>query len=360
MQLDDFSSWLNHLRCLYPVKTLIHLGAGRGSAIQNYVLWKIPHVIFIEAETQLYKRLLQITEPYLEWSVHQAVIDKEEKTSLFYLANNTNESGLIQPESQKKRWANLKTKSVYKIKTIKLSTLIKQYPENIQTDLNWLIIDCLPAFDLLKSCENYLEQIEVIIARVTINELEGDIDGISRIILEQFLINHQFQYLTQKNENNQIITQVIYVKKYALKLDLSVKNLETAQQQVQAVTQEKNTKVKSLETAQQQIQALTQEKNTNVKNLENAQQQIQALTQEKNTNVKNLENAQQQIQALTQERNTKAKNLETVQQQIKDLTQQQQIQLENMNKKESLSNQEFMKIEAQFNLLKELFSEKPI
>jgi hypothetical protein len=150
MQPDDFSSWLNHLRCLYPVKTLIHLGAGRGSAVQNYVLWKIPCVIFIEAETQFYKRLLKTTEPYLGWFVHQAVIDKEEKISPFYLANNANESGLIQPENQKKRWANLKTKSVSKIKTIKLSTLIKQYPENIQTHFNWLVIDCLPAFDLLK------------------------------------------------------------------------------------------------------------------------------------------------------------------------------------------------------------------
>ncbi len=85
MQPDDFSSWLNHLRCLYPVKTLIHLGAGRGSAIQNYVLWKVPCVIFIEAENQLYNRLLKTTESYLGWFVHQAVIDKEEKSTSFYL-----------------------------------------------------------------------------------------------------------------------------------------------------------------------------------------------------------------------------------------------------------------------------------
>src|SRR5690606_16648283 len=84
-------------------------------------------------------------------------------STIFHRASNPAESGLLKPESLQPLWPHLGTEQTIDIEDpVTLDELTKQ----AAGEINWLILDCLPAATLLQGGAKLLPQLDVALVRV--------------------------------------------------------------------------------------------------------------------------------------------------------------------------------------------------
>lgn len=156
-------SWLDHLWVLYPAQNVLVIGAGNGTSPWTDALqrWQAPSATLVEADEAQFQQLQHSPAAREGWHLRKQVIASETGSATFYTASNPAESGLIEPESLRALWPNLKTRQKTARQAISLTELLAA----TEPGANWLIIDCLTADDLLASTENGLAQLEVIVTR---------------------------------------------------------------------------------------------------------------------------------------------------------------------------------------------------
>lgn len=159
-------SWLDHLRILMPPRHVTLVGAGNGSGpwVQWLLSRAVPSATLVEADDALIHPLqATVAAASGAWRVRKQVIGPETATVTFHVASVSSESGLLEPESLRSLWPNLKTRQKQTRQAITLDELL----QDDEQSANWLIVDCWPAQPLLQGGQQALSQMDVLIVRTT-------------------------------------------------------------------------------------------------------------------------------------------------------------------------------------------------
>lgn len=160
--------WLDMLRQLYPPCGVMLVGAGSGSSpwVQYLMTANWLNVTLIEADEATACRLKATTQSQPSWQVLSHVIGPNNAPTLFYSASLHTESGLLEPESLRSLWPNLKTTHKQTRQAIALAEL----QQDAEPPANWLMLDCLPALPIIQGAAQQLAAFDVIAVRVLLNE----------------------------------------------------------------------------------------------------------------------------------------------------------------------------------------------
>ena len=224
----SFQGWLDHLRVLYPISGVLHVGAGGGASAHRYRQWAVPRVAFVEADQSRSQQLSGRIRGHGGWTAHKELLAGKAGKLSFYYASNLNESGILAPESLASFWPNLRTVEQRDID----ARTIKDFFESNECGLaasgfNWAHIDCLPALSLLQGAEEILDSWSVVIARAIFDEKAMPGQGEAwKGTLDQFMGEHGYLSIDQEEERHPALGQVLYVHNWKDQLELQLRLIE--------------------------------------------------------------------------------------------------------------------------------------
>lgn len=159
-------TWLDMLHAIFPPQGVMVVGAGMGSSL--WIQWLhnrgIESVTLIEGDQQQFACLQNRQADNSSWMLQQAVVAGSDHQTVFYQASHASENGLLAPETLQSLWPNLTT---VKHTAVSSATTLDSLHAASGKPNNWLVLDCLPAADLLQGGAALLPVLDVVIARVT-------------------------------------------------------------------------------------------------------------------------------------------------------------------------------------------------
>jgi chemotaxis protein histidine kinase CheA len=344
------SDWFPLLRQLFPVNGLIHVGVGSGSITSLYKEWGITSALLLEADPYMYSQLESSVCEYDGWSSLQVIVSNQQAQETFYQSNNIREHGLIEPEKLSSFWRNLKTIETRISETQTLANILMEKAINPSTNpYNWLIIDCLPAANILEGLGKYIEQVDVIVARATLTPTDNLFIA-SKAAIDKTLSPYNYHTIRTYEESHPAVGHILYIRDHKKTLHKEQKHLTNLRQaqaetdkQLAALQKAKNETDKQL-TALQQAKAEADKTNQELKT------QTQRLTQARDDQAKLASECQQQISALQNTKTETDKQLAALQQAKAEADKTNQ----EFKTKEDLYHVEMAKTETQIELIKEM------
>lgn len=166
------SAWLDVLSAVLPARGVLVVGAGSGNG--HWVPWLrqsgIRPVRLVEGDAEQYQHLLRHYPVEEGWQPCRDVVVGEASDARFHKLNNPRESGLLPPEPLHALWPNLQSVAVDGLDSsgVSLGELLDE------GDINWLVLDCLPAASLLQGGIQHLATLDLVVVRgVTTLDLPG-------------------------------------------------------------------------------------------------------------------------------------------------------------------------------------------
>jgi len=166
---------LQALHALYPPQCVVHVGIGQGMG--ELVQWRnwpeLPSAVLIDADdTRL--QWARNGQPHT-WRVEQATLAATAGEQPYYRTSNPQEDGLVPPEQLQAWWPHLQNLGT----DIRTAQTLDQIMRMSLTDLgtahdtapslpgHWLLVDCLPAAQLLQGASALLAHTSVVCARTS-------------------------------------------------------------------------------------------------------------------------------------------------------------------------------------------------
>jgi hypothetical protein len=173
MPIDtSLKPWMDLLQQLHPADSVLLIGAGTGTGpwVDCLREWSPAHVTLVEADERQFQQLQRSTRSSAhsracDWSLHHTVVARAAGSVAFHQASHLAESGLIEPEALRGLWANLETRCTTERQAVALSSLRTEHP------FDWLMVDCLPALPLVEGAGADLDQVDVLLARVLLDDV---------------------------------------------------------------------------------------------------------------------------------------------------------------------------------------------
>lgn len=201
---------------LTKAKGVIHIGANEGQERDEYAKRKL-NVIWIEPIPEVFATLQKNIKGYPNQKAYQALItDKDNAEYIFHIANNQGaSSSIFDLKLHKEIWPEVTYKKAINLKSITLSTLIKQESIDLN-DYDSLVIDTQGAELLvLKGAEDILRAFNFIKAELPDFEAY---EGCSKLAeVSEFLEKRGFEESIRakfaEHPNGGAYYEVLYVKK---------------------------------------------------------------------------------------------------------------------------------------------------
>jgi len=291
--MPPISAWLDVLGAVMPPRGTLIVGAGAGNS--QWIQWlkyrNIHPVWLIEGDKGQYQHLERSLPSELEWTLRHQVVAETTDLVEFHHASNPAESGLLPPEQQHCLWPHLEPRSVEEMKAITLAALFTEGAG----DINWLVLDCLPASSLLTGGRQQLCKLDVVLIRVTMSD---DLPSASLKAADTLLSEAGLRRIQVLPERHPALAHAIYVRDIAdqaadierMKLDidqllqaLQKAQLKLDQQQAEYAVQLGDTRRQAEEeinTVRQQMAMLQQHTEQQNLRLQSAEQRHKTLHQE--------------------------------------------------------------------------------
>jgi hypothetical protein len=314
----------DYLDCLYkvtPPTGIVHIGVGAGIGLaHHWRQWGIPYAVLVDAEANRYDWLKNIT-PLLTTLVFSEVVSDQKTETTFYIATNPEQSGLIPTEKLNPIWPDLATIETRNIESTTLLEILDGLPIDFTSQINWIVVDCFPALNVLKGVtDKYLDQASIILLRVVFDETKLDetlaVLGLS--VIDMFLTEKGYKLLGVDKSDHPAVGLALFYKD---------SRATCLQRKLQCIEE------------QQQLQLLEAEKHN-----KNQQKSIADLNNEFSEIEKLAESRLQQIQNTEQIIKEKNQHILQLEAEIKETVMRQQ-----------LLNEEMLKVEGQIDLLKDIF-----
>ena len=166
------------LRALFPPSLLVHVGWGNGLGdLTQWTAWQVPHAFIIEAEESklaaCQAQALALAQANGQtapsWQTIHATLAAQGAEQPYHVASNPSESGLMPTESLQHAWPHLQTVASPTVLTRSLDEVWQDISLSLHlaasSQSTWLIIDCLPAADILAGGVAVLQSAQVVCAR---------------------------------------------------------------------------------------------------------------------------------------------------------------------------------------------------
>jgi FkbM family methyltransferase len=364
-----------------PIAGIVHVGAGAGLTTSCYADWEVESVVLIEAEEGLHDRLAAIAQKHPRWSAYIALVSDSEEEKDFYLADNPNESGVLAPERLAGFWRNLKTEEQRRVNATTLDHLLtaSSYPPET---INWAVIDCLPALPVMHGAGRYLQGLDVIVARVVLDESQLPGVGAAKTEIDAFLSTHGYRCLAWEEERQPAIGRVLYIRDWKASFRSRLTELQGYSSKQARLAAERQKQVDQLSKARDEQKNLLEQAakardeqarlaaerlaqlDQATKAAAEHKQQLDLASKARNEQARLAAELQKQVDQLSKARDEQKKLAHVKQLEIDKLatllqeTQSRIVQLDSQlaekNVRERLLNEEMTKAENQLELLKDI------
>jgi hypothetical protein len=185
---------LDLMRRIAPPSSVVHVGAGNGVAASR--LWQdaaVEHLLLIEADAGKASELSAATK-ILGWSAICALLgERDGRDAAFHVTSNPSANGLVGVDELRAVWPNLRGIGTHTMPECRLERFLDARDPHAFPAPNWIFVDCLPALPILKGAGGYLDNLDVIWARVVLDTQALGIDGSSVAQLTEFVATHGFR-----------------------------------------------------------------------------------------------------------------------------------------------------------------------
>jgi hypothetical protein len=257
--------WLTLLAHLYPPKGTLLIGAGAGNSpwVKHLQTENHPNVTLVEADEAKATRLKTATQNSPHWQVKQHVIAQHAAPTQFYTASMQTESGLIEPESLRSLWPNLKTTDQQTRQAASLAEL----QADAETPANWLLVDCMPALSILQGAAKQLAGFDVIATRVLLqeNSLHNSAANVDQLQLALEAIG--FQCVAIETSRHPAIGHALFVRDTVAQAQAAAEQAKALAEQAQA---------QAVKVAAEQLVAERQAHGAEVQQIKDAAEQAKA------------------------------------------------------------------------------------
>lgn len=226
---EPIAPWLDHLRVLLPPQSALLVGAGAGQG--PWVRWLLQHgptggTTLVEADGRqftLLQQLLAAERPAAPVQALNRVVAPERGDTSYYVASLAAESGLLDPQVLRPLWPNLRLLQQELRTAVSLQDLLINCDSDDRAEAppcggHWLLLDCLPAAQLLLSLSpDMLHQVDVLLARVLLDpvadaETDPAWQGACLQELERCLQGYDLARATLQPTRHPAIGHVLFVR----------------------------------------------------------------------------------------------------------------------------------------------------
>ena len=298
---QSLQSWVDHLRAIFPITAIVHVGVGSGHILTHYAEWGVSCALLIEAEETLFQQLASATQMQEGLIAHKALISDKECSKTFFLASNPNEHGVIKPENFTDLWRNLKTQEERQIDSKTLESVLNSQ-NTLAAPVNWCVIDCLPALQVLQGTGKFIEGLEVIITRAILKEERCSEIGASKNELDIFLASQGFYCIALEEERQPALGSLVYIRNWKNKYRVTNVQLEALTGEKRTLQESQDHHAKLASERQVQLEQLILSRDEETTKYQGLQQQLEAIGKLKDEAVKESEELRVQLEALTGEK----------------------------------------------------------
>ena len=298
---QSLQSWVDHLRAIFPITAIVHVGVGSGHILTHYAEWGVSCALLIEAEETLFQQLASATQMQERLIAHKALISDKECSKTFFLASNPNEHGVIKPENFTDLWRNLKTQEERQIDSKTLESVLNSQ-NTLAAPVNWCVIDCLPALQVLQGTGKFIEGLEVIITRAILKEERCSEIGASKNELDIFLASQGFYCIALEEERQPALGSLVYIRNWKNKYRVTNVQLEALTGEKRTLQESQDHHAKRASERQVQLEQLILSRDEETTKSQGLQQQLEAIGKLKDEAVKESEELRVQLEALTGEK----------------------------------------------------------
>ncbi|MCC0048125.1 MAG: hypothetical protein H6882_03005 [Rhodobiaceae bacterium] len=272
---------------LYPPDCLLHVGAGLGERLRTLASWSVKSAILIEADPGRLSRLETAIADMPGCVARNGLVGERVGEAAFFTASNNNESSLIKPERLSRVWRNLTTINEQERTTTTIEKLLDGEESQKAEAVNWVIIDCLPALDILKGAGSHVENWDVVMARVVLDEsLARTNPELGRTSLEAFMAERNFRSLGHEPERNPGFGLLVFVRDWKKKcsaleprIKANAADLEQANQVSSEAQVSPGSEANPIQSLQSQVDELTRERDTKAQELAASSDRLVTLEQ---------------------------------------------------------------------------------
>ena len=222
LPLDTPCLVLDELRRLYPVRGLVHVGAGDSLHELFYADWGLSSVLLLEADEDRCATLAISVQGRSGWTVVNALVDQQPGPVEFLLASNPRASGVVDPERFQFVWRNLRTVERRPMTATPLQALMAAptVSDNPGPAYNWLLVDCLPARPVLDGVGVWNGAFDVVVARALLLPDGEAVAGAGHDEIETSMRARGYRRMGVLKAGHPAIGQLVYVKDWKAALSL--------------------------------------------------------------------------------------------------------------------------------------------
>ena len=200
--------WLRHLSRMIPPSGVVLVGAGRGTGEWVEFLSGLPDTmsILVEADPVEFRFLESMVSGRPAWRFHNQVISKEAGLVDFHETSISSENSLVAPEQLREFWPNLTARQVVPRQAIALDEILSG------VEVNWLLVDCLPALPLIEGASAQLGGIDVMVARVVLSTTAAGLHAASLQALQDSLEQQGFHLQAVEPSRHPSLGHALFVR----------------------------------------------------------------------------------------------------------------------------------------------------
>ncbi len=218
------ASLLQAMKSLCPPGWVVHVGAGRGQGdLHTWHSWSVAHAVLIDADSK------RLTWAYPRastngWHVVTATLAGHPGLADYHLASSPDEDSLVQPQRLQHWWPHLRARQAQARPTKTIDQVVNEVMGEVMSDVadqgqaGWLMIDCLPALELLSGGAQTLAHTQLVCVRVTQwgNRPDNEQnDDLSQAAITQHLASLGFTDVAYISGNHPDVGHAIYARNFA-------------------------------------------------------------------------------------------------------------------------------------------------
>ena len=326
---------------MMPPRSVVHVGAGNGfSAARLWGAAAVEHLWLIDANPDELDQLSAAASKVGGWDAVCVLLgERDSEDGAYYVTSNPSANGRVCADELRTIWPNLHSIRTHRMPERRLDGILDARDASASPAPNWIYLDCFPAIPILKGAGRYLDDIDVLWARVVLDEKISPPDGSSLRELTAFLGPRGFRQIEVTEGLDPAIGDVIFVRDWRLRFQGQIQELKaqllqrsrlyddqakiTAEQAAKAaeLALARDAQAKLAGERKTQIEALAQERDAQAKLAGERQAQLEQAAQAKVVQEKLANERWAQIQQLQQDAESVNRSVEDLREELRQARQ---------------------------------------
>lgn len=219
----------------YPVTGLLHVGAWQPGWQEMFDIVTPEAAILVEPDRQHFDRLSEIYCDHPSIEIRQLFIAGQAGQATYYQATLDYVSGRLDPTGLKGIWQNIERVSDRQLDAMTLD----EFFTSVGPRINWLLLNCIDAADLLRGAEQALADVDIVCAQAILDAgAASDLKRCSKDALDNLMFSRGFKLIFEFAERPPQIARCLYARDWKGELGSENQLLaERYQEAIQRVTQ---------------------------------------------------------------------------------------------------------------------------